>query len=108
PLRAPPAKRLIEKDRPDGLLPTVGGQTGLNLAVALHEAGVLETYGVEMIGANVDAIRTAEDRHQFKLAMTEIGLRVPPSGIAYTVEESLRIAEEVGYPVIIRPAFILG
>jgi carbamoyl-phosphate synthase large subunit len=108
PLDVPTLARIIEKERPDALLPTLGGQTGLNLAVALHEAGVLETYAVEMIGANVEAIRTAEDRHRFKLAMTEIGLEVPPSGIAYTVDESMRVAEAVGYPVIIRPAFILG
>jgi carbamoyl-phosphate synthase large subunit len=108
PLDVPTLTRIIEKERPDALLPTLGGQTGLNLAVALHEAGVLERYDVEMIGAQVEAIQTAEDRHRFKIAMTEIGLRVPPSGIAYTVEESLRVADEVGYPVIIRPAFILG
>src|SRR5690348_12759441 len=87
--------RIIEKERPDALLPTLGGQTGLNLAVALHEAGVLETYGVEMIGAKVEAIRTAEDRQAFKVAMTEIGLKVPPSGIAYTVDEARRVAGEV-------------
>jgi carbamoyl-phosphate synthase large subunit len=108
PLDVSTLTRIIEKERPDALLPTLGGQTGLNLAVALHEAGVLDTYGVEMIGANVDAIRTAEDRQQFKQAMVEIGLHVPPSGIAYTVEEALQRADEVGYPVIVRPAFILG
>ncbi len=108
PLDVPTLTRIIDKERPDALLPTLGGQTGLNLAVALDEAGVLETYGVEMIGANVEAIKTAEDRHRFKLAMTEIGLRVPPSGIAYNVDEALRVAEHVGYPVMIRPAFILG
>jgi carbamoyl-phosphate synthase large subunit len=108
PLDVPTLTRIIEKERPDALLPTLGGQTGLNLAVALHEAGVLERYGVEMIGAQVEAIETAEDRHRFKLAMTKIGLRVPPSGIAYNVEEALRVADQVGYPVIIRPAFILG
>ncbi len=108
PLDVPTLARIIEKERPDALLPTLGGQTGLNLAVALHEEGVLDAYDVEMIGANVDAIRTAEDRHLFKNAMTEIGLRVPPSGIAYTVDEAKRVAGEVGYPVIIRPAFILG
>ena len=90
--------RIIAKERPDALLPTLGGQTGLNLAVALHEAGVLDTYDVEMIGANVDAIQTAEDRQRFKVAMTEIGLHVPPSGIAYTLDEALRVADEVGYP----------
>ena len=108
PLDVPTLARIIEKERPDALLPTLGGQTGLNLAVALHEEGVLDAYDVEMIGANVDAIRTAEDRHLFKTAMMEIGLRVPPSGIAYTVDEAKRVAGEVGYPVIIRPAFILG
>jgi carbamoyl-phosphate synthase large subunit len=100
--------RIIDKERPDALLPTLGGQTGLNLAVQLHEAGVLETYDVELIGANIEAIQTAEDRHRFKLAMTEIGLNVPPSGIAYNVEEAMRVAHLVGYPVIVRPAFILG
>jgi carbamoyl-phosphate synthase large subunit len=108
PLDVPTLTRIIEKERPDVLLPTLGGQTGLNLAIALHEAGVLDQYNVEMIGAKVDAIRTAEDRHQFKNAMIEIGLHVPPSGIAYNIEEALRIGDEIGYPVIIRPAYILG
>ncbi|HEX5616466.1 MAG TPA: carbamoyl-phosphate synthase large subunit [Acidimicrobiia bacterium] len=108
PLDLPSLTRVIERERPDALLPTLGGQTGLNLAVELHDAGVLEQYGVEMIGAQIEAIRTAEDRQRFKQAMIEIGLHVPPSGIAYTVDEALRVAEEVGYPVIVRPAFILG
>jgi carbamoyl-phosphate synthase large subunit len=108
PLDVPTLERIIAKERPDALLPTLGGQTGLNLAIALDEAGVLETYKVEMIGANVEAIRTAEDRQRFKVAMTEIGLAVPPSGIAYAIDEALRVADEVGYPVIVRPAFILG
>ena len=108
PLDVPTLRRVIERERPDALLPTLGGQTGLNLAVALHEAGVLGEFGVEMIGANVEAIRTAEDRQRFKLAMTEIGLQVPPSGIAYSVEEALAVGDSVGYPVIVRPAFILG
>src|SRR5689334_1732299 len=108
PLTVPSLERIIEKERPDALLPTLGGQTGLNLAIALDEAGVLDAFGVEMIGAKPDAIRTAEDRQRFKDAMTEIGLRVPPSGVAYAVEEALAVAAEVGYPVIVRPAFILG
>src|SRR5215471_20387310 len=108
PLDVASLERIISKERPDALLPTLGGQTGLNLAVALHEEGVLDAYGVEMIGANVEAIRTAEDRQRFKDAMIEIGLRVPASGIAYTVDDATSIAEEIGYPVIIRPAFILG
>src|SRR6185436_7777129 len=108
PLDVATLERIIEKERPDALLPTLGGQTGLNLAVALHEAGVLDTYNVEMIGANVEAIRTAEDRQRFKLAMTEIGLQVPPSGVAYNVDEALRVAAEIKYPVIVRHAFILG
>ncbi|HUI49058.1 MAG TPA: carbamoyl-phosphate synthase large subunit [Acidimicrobiia bacterium] len=108
PLDVPTLERIIAKERPDALLPTLGGQTGLNLAIALHEAGVLDEYNVEMIGANVEAIRTAEDRQRFKIAMTEIGLMVPPSGIAYNTEEALRVGDDVGYPVIVRPAFILG
>ena len=108
PLDVETVSRIIEKERPQALLPTLGGQTGLNLAVALHEAGTLDAFGVQMIGANVEAIRTAEDRQRFKTAMTEVGLAVPPSGIAYTVDDALRVAAEVGYPVIVRPAFILG
>jgi carbamoyl-phosphate synthase large subunit len=108
PLTVPSLTRIIERERPDALLPTLGGQTGLNLAIALDEAGVLDAFGVEMIGASVDAIRTAEDRQRFKDAMTGIGLRVPSSGVAYAVDEALAVAAEVGYPVIVRPAFILG
>jgi carbamoyl-phosphate synthase large subunit len=108
PLDVESVARIIERERPDAVLPTLGGQTGLNLAVGLHDAGVLDAFDVEMIGANVDAIRTAEDRQRFKAAMTEVGLRVPPSDIAYTVDEALRSAAAVGYPVIVRPAFILG
>jgi carbamoyl-phosphate synthase large subunit len=100
--------RIIERERPDALLPTLGGQTALNLAIELHEADVLERFGVELIGASVDAIRTAENRHEFKAAMEEIGLAVPSSGFAYTLEDAISIAEQVGYPLIVRPSFILG
>jgi carbamoyl-phosphate synthase large subunit len=99
---------VIARERPDALLPTLGGQTGLNLAMKLHENGVLARYGVEMIGANATAIATAEDRGLFRAAMTEIGLAVPDSGFASALEEALEIGERVGFPVIIRPSYILG
>jgi carbamoyl-phosphate synthase large subunit len=100
--------RIIERERPDALLPTLGGQTALNLAIELDEAGVLERFGVELIGASVEAIRTAENRHEFKAAMEEIGLAVPRSGFAYTLDDAMAIADQVGYPLIVRPSFILG
>src|SRR5947209_13185264 len=99
---------IIERERPDALLPTLGGQTALNLAMQLHERGVLERYGVELIGANAEAIATAEDRAKFKEAMQEIGLLVPASGIAHTMDDAHRVVAEIGLPVIIRPAYILG
>ena len=99
---------IIEAERPDALLPTLGGQTALNLAMELVEAGVLDTYGVELIGADAEAIATAEDRQRFKEAMIEIGLEVPRSGIAHTMEQARTIVDEVGLPVVIRPAYILG
>ena len=99
---------VIARERPDALLPTLGGQTGLNLAMKLHEMGVLARYGVEMIGADAVAIATAEDRGLFRAAMTEIGLAVPDSGFANGLEEALEIGERVGYPVIVRPSYILG
>jgi carbamoyl-phosphate synthase large subunit len=99
---------VIARERPEALLPTLGGQTGLNLAMKLHETGVLQRYGVEMIGADATAIATAEDRGLFRAAMTEIGLAVPDSGFAYRLEEALEIGERVGYPVIVRPSYILG
>jgi len=100
--------KIIEKERPDAILPTLGGQTGLNTAVAVAETGALEKYGVELIGANIDVIRKAESRELFREAMEKIGLRVPESGIARTMDEVWRIAEQIGYPMIIRPAFTLG
>ncbi len=108
PLDAPSLTRVIERERPDALLPTLGGQTALNLAVELHDAGVLDRFGVELIGASVDAIRVAENRHEFKAAMEEIGLAVPRSGFATTLDDAMDIAEQVGYPLIVRPSFILG
>ena len=108
PLDVQSLTRIIERERPDALLPTLGGQTALNLSIALADAGVLEQYGVELIGASVEAINTAENRHEFKAAMVEIGLHVAKSGFAYTLDEAMLIGEEVGYPLIIRPSFILG
>ncbi|MFP4667297.1 MAG: carbamoyl-phosphate synthase large subunit [Desulfobacterales bacterium] len=99
---------IIEKERPDALLPTLGGQTGLNTAVALAESGALEKYGVEMIGARVDAIHKAEDRERFCRAMEKINLRIPKSGIATDLEAARNIAADIGYPLIVRPAFTLG
>ncbi|MEK7813969.1 MAG: carbamoyl-phosphate synthase large subunit [Candidatus Desantisbacteria bacterium] len=99
---------IIEIERPDAILPTLGGQTGLNTAIKLFEMGVLDKYHVEMIGANYQAIRKAEDRSQFKEAMIRIGLDVPKSGLAYTMDDSRRIARELGFPLIIRASLTLG
>ena len=100
--------RIIEAEKPDALLPTLGGQTALNLAMELVAAGVLDEHGVELIGANAEAIATAEDRSNFKEAMLEIGLDVPRSGVARSIAEAEEIIAEIGLPVIIRPAYILG
>ena len=108
PLRLDVLEAIIDKERPDALLPTLGGQTALNLAMELVEAGVLDRYGVELIGADAEAIATAEDRERFKVAMQEIGLGVPRSGIAHTMDEARTVVEEIGLPVVIRPAYILG
>jgi carbamoyl-phosphate synthase large subunit len=100
--------RIIECERPDALLPTLGGQTGLNTAVKVAETGILETFGVEIIGATIASIQKAEDRDRFRQAMARIGLRMPRSGIATDMDQARRIAEDIGYPVIIRPSFTLG
>jgi carbamoyl-phosphate synthase large subunit len=100
--------KIIRRERPDALLPTLGGQTALNVAVKVAEMGVLDQYNVEMIGARVDVIKKAEDRALFREAMQRIGLRVPISGIATTMAETEAIAEEIGFPLIIRPSFTLG
>jgi carbamoyl-phosphate synthase large subunit len=108
PLTVEVLEAIIERERPDAVLPTLGGQTALNLAIALHERGVLARYGVEMIGASADAIATAEDRERFKTAMTDIGLAVPESGFAYNLEEAIAVGADIGYPLIVRPSYILG
>ncbi len=100
--------RIIEKERPEALLPTLGGQTALNLSMELAGAGVLERLGVELIGADAEAINTAEDRQKFKDAMIEIGLEVPRSGVAHNMDEANQIVTDIGLPVVIRPAYILG
>ena len=99
---------IIDRERPDALLPTLGGQTALNLTMALDGRGVLEAYGVEVIGANTAAIATAEDREKFKSAMEEIGLAVPSSGCAHSLDEALAIGDSVGFPIMVRPSYILG
>ena len=101
-------RSIIERERPHALLSTVGGQTGLNASVMLAESGVLDEFGVELIGANLDAIRCAEDRQAFKAAMTEIGLEVPRSLLVSKVSDGLDFAAEVSYPVVLRPSFTLG
>ena len=100
--------RVIEKERPDALLPTLGGQIGLNLGTFLERTGVLKRFGVEMIGANELAIAKAEDRRLFKETMQSIGIRVPKSGIANSIEEGLQVIAEIGFPVILRPAYTMG
>ena len=101
-------EKIIEVERPDCLLPTLGGQTALNASVALAETGVLERYGVELIGAKLKAIKKAEDRDLFKVAMEKIGLDLPRSGFVHNMEDAWKVIETVGFPAIIRPSFTLG
>ena len=109
PLTADFLTEIIRRERPDALLPTLGGQTALNLAIELHERGVLDRYQVEMIGANAEVIRKAEDRQLFKETMQSIGLDLPQSGMAHTLEEARAVQQQIGwFPVVIRPAFTLG
>src|SRR6187402_337372 len=108
PLTPEAAEAIIAIERPDAVLPTVGGQTALNLAIALHERGILEKYGVKLIGASVEAIRVAEDRLLFRNAMQDIGVEVPRSGVAKTLDEALVLVEDTGFPSIIRPSFTMG
>jgi len=108
PITPEAVEKVIARERPDALLPTVGGQTGLNTAVALAESGVLAKYGVEMIGASLEVIRKAEDREKFRHAIEKIGLRMPKSGFAHSMSDVLKIGDEIGFPLIIRPSFTLG
>ncbi len=108
PITPSAVEKIIEREKPDAVLPTVGGQTALNVTVALAEAGVFEKHGVELIGAKLDAIKKAEDRDLFKKAMASIGLKTPESRLAHNMEEALDALDIVGLPAIIRPAFTLG
>jgi carbamoyl-phosphate synthase large subunit len=108
PLTPEMLEAIIEKERPDAVLPTVGGQTALNLAVALADRGILEKYEVKLIGASVDSIKVGEDRLLFRNAMAEIGVEVPASGVAKSLDEAFAIVDEVGFPAIIRPSFTMG
>jgi carbamoyl-phosphate synthase large subunit len=108
PLTVSSVEQIIERERPDALLPTLGGQTGLNLAVELDEAGVLARYGVELLGTPIETIRLAEDRERFKLKMLEIGEPVPESAVVTHVEDGVAFAERTGYPLVVRPAYTLA
>jgi carbamoyl-phosphate synthase large subunit len=108
PLTPEIVEAIIARERPDAVLPTVGGQTALNLAIALHERGTLETYNVKLIGASVEAITVAEDRLLFRNAMEEIGVDVPASGVARSLDEAFALVENTGFPSIIRPSFTMG
>ena len=101
-------ERVIEREKPDALLPTMGGQTALNIAMELDRQGVLEKHAIELIGANARSIRMAEDREEFAAAMARIGLELPHGGFARTMDEAMAIVEDTGYPAIIRPSFTLG
>ena len=108
PLNVPRLEQIIAKERPDALLPNLGGQSGLNLCAELHKAGVLDKYNVKVIGVQVDAIERGEDRIEFKAAMDKLGIEMARSEVAYSVEEGLAIAEKLGYPVVLRPAYTMG
>src|SRR5450432_3037701 len=108
PLTVDMLDKVLAKEKPDAILPTLGGQTGLNLAMAAHKAGVLAKHGVELIGATVASIEMAEDRDLFKQAMERIGLACPPARMVTSVEEARAAVEEIGYPAILRPSFTMG
>jgi carbamoyl-phosphate synthase large subunit len=108
PLNAATMEKIIEKERPDALLPNLGGQSGLNLSTELFKKGILEKYGVKVIGVNIDAIERGEDRDAFKKTMQKLGIDMPKSELAYSVEDAEKIAETLGYPVVVRPAYTMG
>ena len=108
PLNVAALTYIIEKERPDGLLPTLGGQTGLNLAVELKEAGILDKYNVKLLGTSLEAIQNAEDREKFKELMNSIGEPIPKSRIVCSMQEGLEFAKKIGLPIIVRPAYTLG
>lgn len=108
PLTVGSLSRIIRQEYPDAILPTLGGQTGLNMAIALHKSGLLDELGIELLGTKLDAIDQAEDRERFKQLMEDLGEPVPPSKTVHTVEEAVDFAKEIGYPLIVRPAFTMG
>ena len=108
PLNVERVEQIIAKERPDALLPNLGGQSGLNLCAELYKAGVLDKYGVKVIGVQVDAIERGEDRIEFKETMNKLGIGMARSEVSYSVEEALAIADELGYPVVLRPAYTMG
>ena len=108
PLNVDRLEQIIKKERPDALLPNLGGQSGLNLCAELYKAGILDKYNVKVIGVQVDAIERGEDRIEFKKAMNALGIEMARSEVAYSVEEALKIADELGYPVLVRPSYVLG
>jgi len=108
PITVDTLEQIVALERPDAVLPTLGGQTALNVAIAADDAGIFKTYGVEMVGANPAAIRMAEDRRLFSVAMTEIGLDLPRSGFAYSIEEAMEVGQAIGLPAVVRASFTLG
>src|SRR5256885_4102035 len=108
PITVEAAEGIIAAERPDAVLPTLGGQTALNLAVQLARQGILAKYGTQLIGAQLDAIEKAEDRQRFKDCMTSIGVDVPRSGVAHSLDEAMAVGATIGFPLILRPSFTLG
>ena len=108
PLTVPVLDRIMEREKPDGLLPTLGGQTGLNLAMELHEAGVLDKHNVLLLGSRIDTIKNAEDRDLFRKMLAEIGEPVPPSFTVNNMDEAISAKREIGLPLVVRPAYTLG